>query len=121
MSSADLLIAGATGLIGFKVLLGALQAGYTVRAAIWSAEKVKALASHPKTTAFGKANNLSFVEVPDITCDGAYDEAIKNITYVIHLASPLPSPFLDPQTGIYGPTPSRVRAPYWYPHQRSHR
>ncbi|KAJ5847534.1 hypothetical protein N7455_011491 [Penicillium solitum] len=81
-----------------------LQAGYTVRAAIRLAEKAKSLASHPKITAFGKANNLSFVEVPDITCDGTYDEATKNITYVIHLASPLSSPFLDPQTGIYQPT-----------------
>ncbi|OQD98381.1 hypothetical protein PENSOL_c009G06548 [Penicillium solitum] len=85
-----------------------LQAGYTVRAAIRLAEKAKSLASHPKITAFGKANNLSFVEVPDITCDGTYDEATKNITYVIHLASPLPSPFLDPQTGIYQPTIKRV-------------
>ncbi|KAJ5964412.1 uncharacterized protein N7479_004288 [Penicillium vulpinum] len=32
-----------------------------------------------------------------------YDEAIKGVTYVIHLALPLPSPFLDPQTGIYKP------------------
>ncbi|KAJ5591675.1 uncharacterized protein N7459_002044 [Penicillium hispanicum] len=103
MSSADLLITGATGFIGFKVLLGALQAGYTVRAAIRSPEKAKTLASHPKITASGKANKLSFVEVPEITRDGAYDEAIKDVTYVIHLASPLPSPFLDPQTGIYEP------------------
>lgn len=104
MSSTDLLITGATGFIGFKVLLGALQAGYTVRAAIRSSEKAKTLASHPKITATGNANKLSFVEVPDITRDGVYDEAIKDVTYVIHLASPLPSPFLDPQTGIYEPT-----------------
>lgn len=108
MSSADLLITGATGFIGFKVLLGAPRAGYSVRAAIRSPEKAKALASHPKITASGKTDNLSFVEVPDIACDGAYDEAIKDVTYVIHLASPLPSPFLDPQTGIYESQPSRV-------------
>ncbi|KAJ5189909.1 hypothetical protein N7491_008050 [Penicillium cf. griseofulvum] len=108
MSSADLFITGATGFIGFKVLLGALQAGYTVRAAIRSSEKAKTLTSHPKITASGKADKLSFVEVPDITRDGAYDEAIKDVTYVIHLASPLPSPFLDPQTGIYEPTMKSV-------------
>ncbi|PHH64519.1 hypothetical protein CDD81_4298 [Ophiocordyceps australis] len=103
MSSANLLITGATGFIGFKVLLGALEQGYTVRAAVRSADKAKTLASHPKITATGKADKLSFAEVPDITRDGAYDEAIKGVGYVIHLASPLPSPFLDPQTGIYEP------------------
>ncbi|KAK2598895.1 hypothetical protein QQS21_005637 [Conoideocrella luteorostrata] len=103
MSSVDLLITGATGFIGFKVLLEALEDGYTVRAAIRSSEKAKTLASHPKIISSGKANKLSFIEVPDITRDGAYDEAIEGVTYIIHLASPLPSPFLDPQTGIYEP------------------
>ncbi|KAI0901029.1 putative cinnamoyl-CoA reductase [Annulohypoxylon nitens] len=103
MSSPNLLITGVTGFLGFKVLTGALQEGYTVRAAVRSIEKAKTLSSHPKIVALGKADKLSFVEVPDICAEGAYDQAIKGVTYVIHHASPLPSPFLDPQTGIYEP------------------
>ncbi|PHH68280.1 hypothetical protein CDD82_679 [Ophiocordyceps australis] len=104
MPSPDLLITGATGFIGFKVLLRALEQGYTVRAAVRSAEKAKTLSSHPKITATGNADKLSFVEVPDITRDGAYDEAIRDIGHVIHLAAPLLWPSNDPQTGIYEPT-----------------
>ena len=33
--------------------------------------------------------NLEFAVVEDILADGAYDEALKDVTYVIHCASPL--------------------------------
>ncbi|KAI1375628.1 putative cinnamoyl-CoA reductase [Hypoxylon crocopeplum] len=104
MSSPNLLITGANGFVGFKVLISALKDGYTVRAAVRSSEKSKALSSHPKIVALGMPDKLSFVEVPDICREGAYDEAIKGVTYVIHHASPLPSPLLDPRTEIYEPT-----------------
>ena len=68
-----------------------------------SAEKIKTLTSHPKIQALGVPDKLSFIQVPDICRDGAYDEAIKGVSHVIHHASPLPLPFLDPQTGIYEP------------------
>lgn len=104
MSSPDLLITGATGFIGFKVLLGALEEGYSVRAAVRSPEKGRFLASHPKLLALGVVpDRLSLVEVPDICRDGAYDDAIQGVRYVIHSASPLPRPSLDPQTGVYEP------------------
>jgi nucleoside-diphosphate-sugar epimerase len=34
---------------------------------------------------------LSFVLVPNILADTAYDEAVKDVTYIIHLASPVPN------------------------------
>ncbi|ETS81284.1 hypothetical protein PFICI_06286 [Pestalotiopsis fici W106-1] len=104
MSSPKLLITGTTGFIGFKVLLGALKAGYHVRATLRSLGQKDTIAKHPQVTALGlPADRLEFVEVQDICSDKAYQQAIKGIEYVIHLASPLPSPFLDPQTGIYEP------------------
>jgi hypothetical protein len=30
--------------------------------------------------------------VPDITVDGAFVDALKDVTYVLHVASPIPSP-----------------------------
>ena len=47
--------------------------------------------------------NLSFVIVKDITKDGAFDEAVKGVDYVIHLASPLAKPSDDPEAEIVGP------------------
>ncbi|KAI0399662.1 putative cinnamoyl-CoA reductase [Xylaria palmicola] len=103
MSSHKLLITGATGFIGFHVLLRALEEGWVVRAAVRSAAKSESISKHPKIADAGLASRLSFVEVPDICAENAYDEAIKGVTHVVHLASPLPSPFLDPLTGIYEP------------------
>ncbi|KAH9908160.1 putative cinnamoyl-CoA reductase [Xylariomycetidae sp. FL2044] len=104
MSSRTLLLTGGTGLIGFRVLLNALREGWTVRAAVRSASKADYLAKHPLVVdAVGTTNKLSFVEVPDICADNAYDEAIKGVTHIIHLASPIPSPELDLITGIYEP------------------
>ena len=108
MTSPNVLITGATGFIGFKVLNSLLKEGYIVRATVRSISQSESLTSHPKLKALVTPSNLSFIEVPDITCEGAYDEAIKGVTYVIHHASPLPSPFLDPQTGIYEPNINSV-------------
>ncbi|XXH04529.1 hypothetical protein Hte_010945 [Hypoxylon texense] len=104
MSSRILLLTGGTGLIGFRVLLSVLREGWTVRAAVRSASKADFLAKHPLiVAAVGTTNKLSFVEVPDICADNAYDEAVKGVTHIIHLASPIPSPELDLVTGIYEP------------------
>ncbi|ETS81285.1 hypothetical protein PFICI_06287 [Pestalotiopsis fici W106-1] len=110
MSSPTLLVTGVTGFIGFKVLITALEEGYTVRAAVRSIEKSKTLSSHPKISAACQQDKLSFIEITDICREGAYDVALKGITHVIHLASPLPSPFLDPQAEIYEPTIKSVKA-----------
>ncbi|KAK7936698.1 cinnamoyl-CoA reductase [Apiospora aurea] len=103
-----LLLTGANGFVGFKVLLSALEKGYNVRAAVRSLSKSESLVQHPKIQVLKASDRLSFVEVPDITNQQAYEEAVKGVAYVIHLASPLPSPFLDPQTGIYEPNVKSV-------------
>uniref|UniRef100_L2FKN5 3-beta hydroxysteroid dehydrogenase n=1 Tax=Colletotrichum fructicola (strain Nara gc5) TaxID=1213859 RepID=L2FKN5_COLFN len=76
-----LLITGATGHIGFCVLLHALRAGHTRPRLIRSRPQILAL-NLPRA-------RLNFTIVPDITADGAYDEAIRGVSYVIHSASPL--------------------------------
>jgi nucleoside-diphosphate-sugar epimerase len=84
------LITGATGHLGFKTLLDALEAGYQVRAAVRSDSKAKVITSN---AAFKAANipegQLNFVIVPDLAVPGAYDEAVKDVKYVIHIASPI--------------------------------
>ena len=103
MSSPNLLITGATGHIGFRVLVEALRAGYFVRAAIRSEGKAKELLAAPSIKALAPGEKLSFVVVPDILAEGAYDEALQGITYVVHLASPLSNPSDDMEQTIVQP------------------
>ncbi|MCJ1324944.1 hypothetical protein MMC10_001606 [Thelotrema lepadinum] len=97
MASSSLsLLTGATGFIGFEVLFQALQAGHLVRCAVRSQNKAESILSNTNIKALNAKNKLSFVQVPDILVKGAYDEALKEVDYVIHLASPIPVPGSDP-------------------------
>ncbi|KAF7862480.1 hypothetical protein EAF04_007353 [Stromatinia cepivora] len=96
MTNSNLLITGATGFIGFRTLLEALEAGYTVRAAIRNEPASEALLSHSKLSDFASKSKLSFIEVPDILHKDAYTEALKDMTYAIHIASPIPLPSRKP-------------------------
>jgi nucleoside-diphosphate-sugar epimerase len=87
--SALVLITGGTGLIGIKTILLALQAGYTVRAAVRSQSKADAVLATPSLKALNPGTQLTFIVVPDILADNAYDEAVKGVKYIIHLASPV--------------------------------
>ncbi|KAK3321817.1 hypothetical protein B0H66DRAFT_181312 [Apodospora peruviana] len=90
VSSKDLvLITGATGHIGSCTLLHVLRAGYRVRAAVRSEAKIAAVQSRPEVQALNPGFRLSFAIVPDITAPGAYETAVKGVTHIIHIASPL--------------------------------
>jgi len=88
-SSNSVLITGVTGHIGFRTLLQALTAGYTVRAAVRSEAKANIVASHPLVLALNPGHQLQFVIVPDLTTPSAYDEAARDMDHIIHIASPL--------------------------------
>lgn len=89
------LITGATGHLGFRVLVLALQAGYQVRAAVHTPAKADAILSTRSVKSLGPGYKLSFVLVSDIIADGAYDEAVKGVKYIIHVASPIRSGIQD--------------------------
>ena len=109
MSTQIVLITGATGHIGFRTLVFALQAGYRVRVALRKLEQADKI----KTTASIQPflDSIEFVQVPDITAADAYSEAIKGVDLVLHVASPIPS----------GSSPGEVRSgTYEYVLVRSH-
>ncbi|KAH8890599.1 NAD(P)-binding protein [Thozetella sp. PMI_491] len=86
------LLTGASGFIGFRVLVLLLQGGYRVRAAVRnpaSFEKIKSLKS-----ASPYVSQMESIIIPDITVPGAYDDAVKGVKYIIHMASPFASPDL---------------------------
>ena len=47
--------------------------------------------SNPALQAMNKSSQLSFIVVPDITVPGAFDDAVKGVSYIVHIASPIPS------------------------------
>jgi nucleoside-diphosphate-sugar epimerase len=93
MASGDLiLLTGATGFLGFRVLVDALKAGYRVRAAVRNPSKVQNVLKAPSIKALKPTEEqLSWVTVKDMTAPGAYDDAVKGAKYAIHVASPIPS------------------------------
>ena len=80
------LITGATGFIGFRTLIETLEAGYHVRAASRNESGVQKIKAARSTQPY--LSQLEFVLVPDILKEDAYVEAVKDVDYVIHLASP---------------------------------
>ncbi|BCS29657.1 uncharacterized protein APUU_71227A [Aspergillus puulaauensis] len=88
MPSSTILITGATGFIGAHVVRDSLEAGYTVRLSIRRAKQATQLRQlFPQY-----AGQLDFVVVPDITENGAFDDALQGVTFVFHLASPMGTP-----------------------------
>ncbi|KAK9388583.1 hypothetical protein V1515DRAFT_614626 [Lipomyces mesembrius] len=98
MASQLVFITGATGHVGFAVLVATLNAGYRVRASVRRQEQIDEIKTHPSIKSFG--GNLDFVVVPDITVFGAFDACLHGVTYVEHVASPLPRPTEDPENDI---------------------
>lgn len=93
MAATDLLVlTGATGFLGVKVLTIALAAGYNVRLVVRSINRANKVLNSPSIKALNlREEKLSFVVVKDMEAPGAFDEAVKGATYVIHCASPIPS------------------------------
>ena len=103
MSGDLVLLTGASGHMGFRALVEALSAGYSVRAAVRSQNKADLILAAPSIKALSPGSKLQFVIVPDILADGAYDEAVKGVMYIVHCASPIAVPTDDYERDIIEP------------------
>ncbi|KAL9038265.1 MAG: hypothetical protein Q9214_005351 [Letrouitia sp. 1 TL-2023] len=90
MADELILITGGTGYVGSACLLHALRAGYRVRVSIRADDQAQKLKSAP--WALDYLSNIDFVIVEDITKEGAFDSALQDVNYVLHIASPTPGP-----------------------------
>lgn len=77
-------------MIGFKTLVEVLKAGYKVRAAVRNQDGFDRISALKPIAPY--LSQLESVVVSDITAPGAYDEAVKGVKYVVHIASPLVLP-----------------------------
>lgn len=84
---ACVLVTGANGYLASQVVNQLLLAGFRVRGTIRDEHKGTWMKEyfHPR---FG-ADKLELVLVPDMAEPGAYNEAIKGVSGVVHIASPL--------------------------------
>ena len=83
------LVTGGSGFIGNHCIIQLLEAGYRVRTTIRSLKTESEVRSMLE---FGNAKNLSnltFVAA-ELTKDDGWAEAVKDCTYVLHVASPFP-------------------------------
>lgn len=101
MAGELILLTGGTGHLGYRTLIEALSKGYKVRAAVRSEAKVAEIKAARSTQPY--IDQLSFILVSDITKDGAFDEAVRGVDYVVHLASPLAVPSDDDEANIIRP------------------
>ncbi|KAK8175600.1 hypothetical protein IWX90DRAFT_497939 [Phyllosticta citrichinensis] len=84
-ASRTILVTGASGFVGAHVVNNLCNRGYKCKAAVRSessAERVKKAHS-------AYASQLTTVVVPDIAVDGAFDDAVKDVHGIIHVANPV--------------------------------
>ncbi|KAH7921679.1 NAD(P)-binding protein [Leucogyrophana mollusca] len=91
-ASRKVLVSGANGFIGIWVVRTLLEQGYSVRSAVRAEEK----GQHLKKMFGGYGDKHEIVVVPDITKEGAFDEAVKGVDAVEHIASPVTFNVEDP-------------------------
>ncbi|KAJ3820713.1 hypothetical protein F5880DRAFT_1615323 [Lentinula raphanica] len=87
------LVTGANGYIAAWIVRTLLEEGYRVRGTVRTRDKGRALQK-----IFEKfETKFEFVVVPDITKDGAFDEAVQDVDAIAHAASPVNFSTEDPQ------------------------
>lgn len=86
------LLTGATGYLGYIILVDLLKHGFRVRAAVRSMEKAEKVLAAPSIKSLSPTKDqLAFILVSNMGSPGAYDEAVIGVTYIIHAAAPIPT------------------------------
>ncbi|KAF2737933.1 NAD(P)-binding protein [Polyplosphaeria fusca] len=89
------LISGVNGYIAAVTAKQFLDNGYSVRGTVRKLSSAQPLIEGPLKS-HAQSGHFTVVEVPDITVDGAFDEAVKGVTAIAHMASPVSFNFTDP-------------------------
>ncbi|KIW12705.1 hypothetical protein PV08_09983 [Exophiala spinifera] len=87
------LVTGATGFVGVWIVKKLLESGYQVKCAVRNDSK----AQHLKNLFASHLEQLQLTPVGDISDEGVFDEAVKNVSAIIHTASPVHMRANDPE------------------------
>ena len=93
MASTDLvLVTGGSGYIGAHCIVVALREGYRVRTTVRSLKRADEVRSMMQAGGISEeqAKGIEFCEA-DLANDKGWEEACKDCTYVLHVASPFPA------------------------------
>jgi len=82
------LVTGGTGFVGVHCILQLLQKGYNVKTTVRNLKRKDEVFEMLKNGGITSFGNLEFIEA-DLTKNDNWDEAVKNCTYILHVASPI--------------------------------
>ncbi|SCV34372.1 related to aldehyde reductase II [Fusarium fujikuroi] len=98
-SNKIVLVTGANGFIATHVVKDLLQKGYHVRGVVRSQASADAVLK----TFRDSSEFLSVIVVPSMTVAGAFDQAVKGVDAVLHIASPFTLDVNDNETELLVP------------------
>ncbi|KAK6532485.1 hypothetical protein TWF281_006674 [Arthrobotrys megalospora] len=93
------LVSGVTGYIAGWVVEYFLNAGYKVRGTSRSKSSAQPLIDTLVSKGYS-SSDIEIYEIADITVPGTFDEAVKDVQAIAHLASPVSMTFTDPEPVI---------------------
>lgn len=96
------LVTGGSGFVGSYCILQLLAEGYEVKTTIRTLNKKEDVISQLKKGGAKDFSRLTFVE-GDLTKDDNWDEAVRNCTFVLHVASPFPATIPDDENELIAP------------------
>lgn len=91
------LITGANGFLASHTVKGFLERGYKVRGTVRDLEKSSWL-TRDLFSAYASRGDLELVQVPDLAVEHAFDDAVKGVSAIVHIAS----------IGTFDPNPNNV-------------
>ncbi|MNQ38343.1 UDP-glucose 4-epimerase [compost metagenome] len=82
------LVTGGSGFVGIHCVLQLLKQGYIVKTTLRSMNRQDEVKNMLKVGGITSFENLSFIET-NLSKDDNWDEAVKDCTYVLHVATPI--------------------------------
>lgn len=87
-SSKPILVTGASGFVALHTIIQLLQQGYTVRATLRSLSREAEV--RETISKYVEANDRLEILPADLEQESGWNEAMQNVEYVLHIASPFP-------------------------------